>query len=315
MVSKDKLDSWRWRGNPNKCYVFWSLLFKANYKPEGFEKITVERGQLVFSYDKLSSELGVPLQTLRTTLKDLVSTGDIAIQPTRRWSLLTICEYDSWQNFNNPTNTLTDTQTDTLTDTNQINNKEYIYNTPFNNPPSGDRDNNIYLEEFERLKKELERVSEENKKLKEEKEKSKKKKNAVFTPPTKDEVAAYILEQGYHFDAEHFINFYTSKGWMVGKNKMKDWKAACGTWEKIRKNNGGVKPDEKQEGLPMTERFTNWVIRYYPCVSNLQMPTEDQLKEMLNVCDNHIEGCLDQLQGGQYEGSLYDLFMQRFGGN
>ena len=57
-------------------------------------------------------------------------------------------------------------------------------------------------------------------------------KKGRFTPPTLSEVRAYIEEKGYHIDAESFIDFYESKGWMVGKNKMKDWKAAVRTWEK-----------------------------------------------------------------------------------
>lgn len=52
-----------------------------------------------------------------------------------------------------------------------------------------------------------------------------------FVPPTVDEVNKHIEEKGYHFDAEAFIAFYESNGWMVGKNKMKSWKAACVTWE------------------------------------------------------------------------------------
>lgn len=53
-----------------------------------------------------------------------------------------------------------------------------------------------------------------------------------FVPPTLEEVQAYIVEKGYSVDAESFIAFYQSKNWYVGKNKMKDWKAAIVTWEK-----------------------------------------------------------------------------------
>ena len=52
-----------------------------------------------------------------------------------------------------------------------------------------------------------------------------------FAPPTVEEVAAYCSERNNSIDPESFVNFYTSKGWMVGKNKMKDWKAAVRTWE------------------------------------------------------------------------------------
>ncbi len=68
-----------------------------------------------------------------------------------------------------------------------------------------------------------------------------------FVPPTLEEVKAKIKEMNYTFDAEAFIAFYQSKNWMVGKNKMKDWKAAMVTWQKRedefpkRKNQGSTK--------------------------------------------------------------------------
>lgn len=56
-----------------------------------------------------------------------------------------------------------------------------------------------------------------------------------FTPPTVEEVRAYCEERDNGIDAERFVNFYTAKGWMVGKNKMKDWKAAVRNWERMNK--------------------------------------------------------------------------------
>ena len=52
-----------------------------------------------------------------------------------------------------------------------------------------------------------------------------------FTPPTADEVRAYCQERGNNVDAERFVDFYASKGWKVGAQPMKDWKAAVRTWE------------------------------------------------------------------------------------
>ena len=56
----------------------------------------------------------------------------------------------------------------------------------------------------------------------------------TFIKPTLEELEKYIIEKGYHFDAETFIAFYESNGWKVGKNPMKSWKGACVTWEKNR---------------------------------------------------------------------------------
>lgn len=60
-----------------------------------------------------------------------------------------------------------------------------------------------------------------------------------FSPPTVEEVRAYCEQRGNGVDAEAFVNFYESKGWMIGKNKMKDWKAAVRTWERNRGNESG----------------------------------------------------------------------------
>lgn len=57
-------------------------------------------------------------------------------------------------------------------------------------------------------------------------------KRIVFRPPTLDEVAQYCAERHNNVDPQKFIDFYESKGWMIGKNRMRDWKAAVRTWEK-----------------------------------------------------------------------------------
>ncbi len=81
------------------------------------------------------------------------------------------------------------------------------------------------------------RIEENRKEIKENSTKveSKKVGNVRFLPPSLDEVKKYILEKGFSVDAENFVNFYESKGWFVGKNKMKNWKAAVATWEKREK--------------------------------------------------------------------------------
>jgi len=57
-------------------------------------------------------------------------------------------------------------------------------------------------------------------------------KRAVFVKPEVDEVAAYCRERGNAVDAAAFVDFYTAKGWKVGREPMRDWRAAVRTWEK-----------------------------------------------------------------------------------
>lgn len=67
------------------------------------------------------------------------------------------------------------------------------------------------------------------------KENNTKEKSSRFSPPSLEEVTAFCKERNNNIDPEQFIAFYESKGWKIGKNPMKDWKAAIITWEKRRK--------------------------------------------------------------------------------
>lgn len=60
--------------------------------------------------------------------------------------------------------------------------------------------------------------------------KGEKKTASRFSAPTVDEVRAYAQEKGYNIDPEHFVDYYTSNGWRVGRNPMKDWRATVRTW-------------------------------------------------------------------------------------
>ena len=57
-------------------------------------------------------------------------------------------------------------------------------------------------------------------------------KKALFKKPTLDQVKNYCILRKNNIDAEAFLDFYESKNFMIGKNKMKDWKAAVRTWER-----------------------------------------------------------------------------------
>lgn len=65
-----------------------------------------------------------------------------------------------------------------------------------------------------------------------EKDIEKKKERKRFSPPTVEDVTAYCQERKNRVDPEQFVDFYSAKGWMVGRNPMKDWKACVRTWEK-----------------------------------------------------------------------------------
>jgi hypothetical protein len=88
-----------------------------------------------------------------------------------------------------------------------------------------------------------------------------KKKREPFRPPSADEVKAYCIEIGDVIDAPAFCDYYESKGWVVGKSPMKDWKSAARRWVKQQKE-WGTSPSLPSLSTPIvhhaeeTFRFT-----------------------------------------------------------
>ena len=81
-----------------------------------------------------------------------------------------------------------------------------------------------------------------------------------FAPPSLEEVEAYCKERGNTVDAAQFIDFYASKGWLVGKVTMKDWKAVVRTWERNRTTTSFSQPKQSQRAK---NRFNDFPQRQY----------------------------------------------------
>lgn len=90
-------------------------------------------------------------------------------------------------------------------------------------------------------------------------------KRKFFTPPTVEEVREYCRSRNNNIDPEQFCSFYESKGWMVGKNRMKDWKASIRTWERSREhaspsssqNKGSFDTDDFFQAA-LNRKFYDW---------------------------------------------------------
>lgn len=75
-----------------------------------------------------------------------------------------------------------------------------------------------------------------------------------FTPPTAEQVLTYAKEKGIQIDVEAFVDFYTSKGWKVGRSPMKDWKAAVRNWARRSGTSQGAA--QLEEITPGFEKVT-----------------------------------------------------------
>lgn len=84
---------------------------------------------------------------------------------------------------------------------------------------------------------------------------SKDQKRGNFVPPSLQEVIDYCKERSNNISANNFLNFYEAKGWMVGKNKMKDWKACIRTWEQRQQEYGNGQRDTRSRAKRHIDRL------------------------------------------------------------
>lgn len=82
-----------------------------------------------------------------------------------------------------------------------------------------------------------------------------KKRTPDFMPPSAKEVETYCLERKNRINAQRFIDFYTAKNWLIGRSKMKDWKAAIRTWEQRQESAIHPAVDYKPQNKMFDERF------------------------------------------------------------
>ncbi len=142
------LENWEWYRESYCVHLFIHLLIKANHKPKKWRGIDINRGQLITSIEHLSNQTGISIQSVRTVLKRFLLTNEITIQSTSRYTLITISNYDSYQDLqdgaNKPTNKPTNKQ---ITSNQQATNKQLTTNKNVNNYK--ELNNNIYNEILE----------------------------------------------------------------------------------------------------------------------------------------------------------------------
>lgn len=95
-IHRSLLD-WEWYSDTNCVRLALHFLLKANYQPKKWQGITIVRGQLVTSRGQLSEETGLSQMQIRTTIDKLDKCGFITKSATSKYTIVTICNYDSYQ--------------------------------------------------------------------------------------------------------------------------------------------------------------------------------------------------------------------------
>lgn len=222
-----KMLDWEWWDDRNVRDLFFTMLLMANWKEKQWKGISIERGSFFTSLEHLSQKSGLSVRQVRTALNKLKSTGEVTSKTTNCGTLVTIA---NWGVYQGGSEKATSDMTSELTAERQTDDKRMTSERQ-------QLKNNKNIKKGKNDKKDIgESYSSGSKR---------------FTPPTIEEVSAYIREQGYHIDAEMFIDHYEANGWMVGKNKMKDYKATLRNWERRRQNNAGeIQPSSNKQSTP-----------------------------------------------------------------
>lgn len=183
------------------CKLWMWCLCRANYKDQEWKGETIAAGSFVTGRHAAADALRVTESKFYRGLKRLENMQMIVTKSNNRFTIVTLCNWDIYQNVQSANRT---------TDEQPANSQRTTNEQPANTIKERKQERNIY---------------------------------GAFRKPSIEEVSAYCQLRKNTIDPEAFIAHYESKGWMIGKNRMKDWKAAIVTWEK--NNRQQAKPTEK----------------------------------------------------------------------
>lgn len=215
------LDHWIWKDKPFARGQAWmDLVFLANHDSEktfiNGELIEVQRGQHITSILKLSDRWGWGRKKVSKFLDDLENDKMLNQKRTTQYTAITLTNYEVYQSKEH-----------------RVEQRKNIGGTAEEQPRNT------------------------NKNEKNEKNEKKGTNTTVrFTPPEIETIREYCSGRNNSVDPQTFYDFYASKGWMIGKNKMKDWKAAVRTWE--RGSNGQTRQGVTAKRDPISE-VDSWV--------------------------------------------------------
>jgi hypothetical protein len=107
-----KFLEWGWYQTPNMVHLFIHLLLSANHKQKEWQGMIIERGQLVTGLHSLKLQTGISTRSLRTCFERLKSTGELTIKTTNKFRIVTLTNYDSYQEADGLTDKQIDKQID-----------------------------------------------------------------------------------------------------------------------------------------------------------------------------------------------------------
>ena len=96
-----KFEDWEWFNKSEMVHLFLYLLLKANHDDKKWNGIAIKRGQVITGIHSISLKTGISVRSVRTCLNRLISTNEITRKTTNKFSIITICNYESYQGIEN----------------------------------------------------------------------------------------------------------------------------------------------------------------------------------------------------------------------
>ena len=212
-----KMLNWRWASSPATLSTFLHLLLLANYEDVDWRDGVIRVGQCVTSVASLSLATGLTTKQTRTALKHLQSTGEIVVKGANKYSIVTICKYAEYQSMEDSEGQTKGKQ--------RANKGQTKGNDGINKETNKEKDILSLLDKSR-------------------------------IPPTLEEVELFNTTLDHPINPNQFIDFYTSKGWLVGKSKMKDWQAAVRGWALRTNKESNNKTNRRSTDVPTNPDYT-----------------------------------------------------------
>lgn len=261
---------WEWYSDTNTVRLFLHLLLRVNYRERRWKGITIPRGSMVTSLAALAAETTLSVQNIRTCLAHLKSTGEISVETTPCYTLISVNNYARYQDggtcyatpeqqpeqqtSNNPSTHSQQTPNKPLTTTKEIKKEIKKENISLERERALERGKSKVdcvkscaecRDNTECALSETTRNSGSTDYLKNRAAAAESKAagtttkaggraeagRGVFTAPSVEQVRQYAAAKGLDgVDAEAFTDYYTAKGWRIGLSPMRDWQAAVRNW-------------------------------------------------------------------------------------
>lgn len=185
------MKNWEWFTDVNTAHLFVYCLISANHKDKKYKGTVIKRGSFVTSYSKISAETGLSIKSVRTALKHLKRTKEVAYTTSRKGTVIMVQNYNKYQDYDKASGK-------------QRAHKGHTNGTQGATNNNDNNDNNVNNTLSSRESRES---------------------FPSFQAPTSDDVMKYASSKSRADIADEFYSYNSARGWKINGSHVENWKA------------------------------------------------------------------------------------------